>query len=256
IFFAIWSTTAWLLYRLSIRQDSEHQAKMPLASRRISAAGMLLFAITTTLAAFDWLMSLDAHWYSTIFGVYVFSGSFLAVLSFVILSALYMRRRGVLKNVISIEHFHDVGKLTFAFVIFWAYMAFSQYFLIWYGNIPEETVWFLHRWENPWRYISLIIIFGHFVLPFVVLLTRRAKRSPLVLTIMALWILTMRWVDLHWLVLPNLHRHGPHFSWMDISTMIGVGGLFLWYFFRLWSRKALVPVNDPGLEKSIGFVNH
>jgi len=255
VYFGVWSLFAVLLYRISLRQDRGHEQSMHLTMRRISAPGMVLFALTSTFAAFDWLMSLDAHWYSTIFGVYVFSGSFLAVLSFVILAACYLRRRGVLSNTITVEHYHDLGKLTFAFIIFWAYMAFSQYFLIWYANIPEETVWFLRRWDNPWKYVSLVIIFGHFVLPFVVLLTRAAKRTLAVLSTVAVWILLMRWVDLHWLVLPNLHHDGVHLSWMDFTTMIGIGGMFVWFFWRRFSSRALVPVNDPGLERSIRFVN-
>lgn len=254
-YFVIWSLFAVLLYRISLREDKKHEAGMHLTMRRLSAGGMVLFALTSTFAAFDWLMSLDAHWYSTIFGVYVFSGSFLAILSFVILAAGYVRRHAGLRETITVEHFHDLGKLTFAFIIFWAYMAFSQYFLMWYANIPEETVWYLHRWANPWKYVSLVIIFGHFVVPFIALLTRIAKRTLAFLSAVAVWILLMRWVDLYWLVMPNLHQHEVHLSWMDLTTMIGIGGLFLWFFWRRFISQPLVPVGDPGLQESIQFVN-
>jgi hypothetical protein len=255
LYFAIWSLLAWSLYKTSLAQDKEHHQSQIARMRRISAPGMILFALTSTFAAFDWLMSLDAHWYSTIFGAYIFSGGFLAVLSFLILIAIYQRKQGVLSETITVEHYHDLAKLTFAFIIFWAYMGFSQYFLIWYANIPEETVWFLHRWEGSWKAVSLVIVFGHFAFPFVVLITRAAKRSFPVLAAAAGWILLMRWVDLHWVVLPNLHHHGAHLSWLDLTTMLGIGGLFVWFFWRRYTSRAAVPVKDPSLEESIQFIN-
>ncbi len=200
-------------------------------------------------------MSLDAHWFSTIFGVYIFSGAFLAVMSFLIIVGIYQRKHGVLADVITVEHYHDMAKLMFGFIIFWAYMAFSQYFLIWYANIPEENYWYLYRWENSWRYWSLIIIFGHFVIPFLGLITRAAKRSTKFLAFMCTWILVMHWFDLYWLVMPTHHQDGIHFSWMDITTLLGVGGIFVWYFWRRYSAHPLVPVKDPGLQASLEFTN-
>jgi hypothetical protein len=223
--------------------------------RKISAPGMLLFALTVSFAAFDWLMSLDPHWYSTIFGAYVYSGCFLAGLSFFVVVAVYQRRQGVLTDIITVEHFHDLGKLMFAFIIFWGYMAFSQYFLIWYANIPEETVWYLDRWVGAWVPMSLVIIFGHFAVPFIALIFRATKRKPIFLAIVSLWLLLMHWVDIYWLVFPNLYHHGAQFSWMDITTMMGIGGVFVWYFWRRYTGAALVPVGDPGLQQSIQFTN-
>ncbi len=255
-YFVIWSLLTFFLFRNSVKQDSVHSDKLTAQWRRVSAPGMILFAVTSTFAAFDWLMSLDPHWYSTIYGVYMFTGGFLAAISFIILSASYQRRQGILKEEITIEHYHDLGKLLFGFLVFWAYMAFSQYFLIWYANIPEETVWFLDRWENAWKSLSLLMIFGHFAFPFLALLTRGAKRSVVWLSVMSCWILFMRWVDIYWLAMPTLHEHGPQFSWIDLSTMCGIGGIFIWYCWRKYTSHPVLPVNDPGLKESLEFVNN
>lgn len=255
IYFAVWFLLSHYLTKTSVAQDSGHDDKLTGQMRRVSAPGMVLFALTITFASFDWLMSLDAHWFSTIFGVYIFSGAFLAIMSFMILVGYFQRRRDVLTDVITVEHYHDLGKLTFGFIIFWAYMAFSQYFLIWYANIPEENYWYLYRWDNSWKYVSLVIIFGHFVIPFVGLLTRAAKRTIPYLAVMAGWILVMRWADLYWLVMPTHHQGGFHFSWMDVTTCVGVGGLFVWFFWKRYTSYAVVPVKDPGLEASIHFTN-
>jgi len=148
IYFGVWTLLSYLLRKVSFLQDRGDTPELKPKFNRISAPGMIAFAVTVSFASFDWMMSLDAHWYSTIFGVYIFSGATVAVLAFMILVALYLRRRGILSEVISVEHYFDLGKLLFAFLIFWGYMAFSQYLLIWYGNIPEETVWYLDRWQG------------------------------------------------------------------------------------------------------------
>ena len=193
----------------------------------ISAPGMLLFALTLTFAAFDWLMSLDPHWYSTIFGVYIFAGSFLSILAFITLVVAFMRHSGILREEITIEHFHDLGKLIFAFTVFWSYIAFSQYFLIWYANIPEETIWYLHRWEGNWKYVSLALVFGHFVIPFLILLSREPKRNVTAMTIMSCWILVIHWIDLYWIIWPNFQHHF-HVTFFEIllclATFVGIGG--------------------------------
>jgi hypothetical protein len=207
---------------------------------------MILFAITVTFAAFDWLMSLDAHWYSTIFGVYIFSGGVVGVLAFMTLTVLYLRGRGVLRDQITIEQYHDLGKLLFAFLIFWAYMAFSQYLLIWYANIPEETIWYHHRWEGSWKNVSLLLVGGHFVVPFFILITRGAKRNLASMAMMSAWLLFMHGVDLYWIVMPGLHPHGAQLSWIDLGCLLGVGGTFCRIFWWKFTAGPLVPVGDPG----------
>ena len=185
-----------------------------------------------------------------------FSGSFLAMLAFTTYMIVRFQRQNILTDVISGEHFHDLGKLMFAFTIFWGYMAFSQYFLIWYANIPEETIWFLHRWEGSWKVVTLLLVFGHFVVPFFLLFPQGAKKNAALMKIMTTWVLLMHWVDIYWLVMPSLHPEGVHLSWMDFSTMFGIGGIFLWLFWNRMCSSPLVPVNDPNLKASMRFVNH
>jgi hypothetical protein len=264
IYFAFWILLGRYLNKLSLSQDTEHHDSLLRKAVKASAPGMILFALSITFFSFDLLMSLDAHWYSTIFGVYIFAGSFLSLLSFMTIYIISLRKKGILAETITSEHFHDLGKLIFAFLIFWGYMAFSQYFLIWYGNIPEETVWFLHRWDGNWKIISLILVFGHFVIPFFVLFPMEIKKNIPVMLVMSVWILIMHWIDwilimhwidIYWLVMPSLHSHGIHFSWMDLTTLVGIGGIFIWRFLRLVYSRPLVPVNDPRLESSIKIIS-
>ena len=254
-YFSVWFFVTRFLNKISDRQDEGGDEDFRLKLRKVSAPGMLLFAITVSFAAFDWLMSLDPHWYSTIYGAYFYSGSFLAGLSFFVVTAVYQHHKGWLTETITVEHFHDLGKLMFAFIIFWGYMAFSQYFLIWYANLPEETVWYMDRWVGAWVPVSLVIVFGHFAIPFIALVFRATKRKPLFLAAVSLWLLVMHWVDMYWLVFPNIYHHGAHFSWMDITTVAGIGGVFIWYFWRRHTARPLVPVGDPGLKRSIEFTN-
>ncbi|MCC6962886.1 MAG: hypothetical protein IT585_06505 [candidate division Zixibacteria bacterium] len=254
-YLVIWAVLAIKLYRLSLQQDQGHQPGLTKTWRKISAPGIIVFAITLTFASWDWLMSLDAHWYSTIFGAYYFAGATMAMMAFTLLTVLLLARRGILTDVITVEHYHDLAKLLFAFIVFWAYMGFSQYFLIWYANIPEETIWYQHRWVGSWKAISLLIVFGHFAVPFLLLITRAAKRSALWLIAMCVWMLFMHYIDLYWLVFPNFSHHGAHFSWMDLATMMAIGGVFVWYFWKRLAEQPLVPVNDPRLAASMKFVN-
>jgi len=249
IYFAVWTFLACRLRHLSLQQDEgdDHSERL----RRTSAAGVILFALTLTFAAFDWFMSLDAHWYSTIFGLYIFSGCVVAGLAAVILLARHLQSRGHLVETIGIQQYHDLGKLLFAFTVFWAYMAVSQYFLIWYGNIPEETIWYHHRWHGSWKVVSLLLVFGHFLVPFVLLLTRWAKRNLAVLAGFSIWLLFMHWVDLQWLVMPSLHKEGFVFSWIDGAALAGCAGLYLKYLGWLLRRSALAPVGDPRLAEAV-----
>ncbi len=255
VYLILWMLLATLLYRKSIAQDKAFDAGQAMKIKRISAPGIVVFALTITFAAFDWLMSLDPHWYSTIFGVYIFAGSFLAAQAFIILFGLGYRKKGILQDVITIEHYHDLAKFLFAFTIFWGYMAFSQYFLIWYANIPEETVWYMHRWEGNWKFITMMLVFGHFLIPFLGLMPRAAKRNLTYLKGMAVWILIMHFADLYWIVMPTLHAHGFQLSWIDLAAFLAVGGIFVWYVARKYNGGALVPINDPKLEESIHHLN-
>lgn len=249
IFFAIWTWLVHGLRKLSLAQDSgnvESLGKM----RRKAAGGTVLFAITVSLFAFDWLMSLDPHWYSTIFGVYVFSGGFLAALALLSILANMLRTHGA-GELITAEHTHDLGKFLFAFTAWWAYIGGAQYFLIWYGNVPEETIWFLHRWEHGWKEVSLFLVVFHFIIPFVILAFRAAKRVPVLIVSIAGLILFMHYVDHFWMVNPSFNEHHFQVSWMHLTSLLGIGGVFIWWIFLKVAGDPIIPLMDPKLQKSI-----
>ncbi len=253
ICFGVWSLLALWFGRQSRLQDETGDREITRRMRRRSAPALLLYALTVTFFAFDWVMSLNPHWYSTIFGLYVFAGAvmaFLAVLSLIILS-----QRELLARVVSSEHQHDIAKLLFGFVAFWAYMAFSQYLLIWYANLPEETGFYAQRLNGAWGEMSLALAVLHFVVPFFFLLPRTIKRHPKALAAAAIWLLVLHFFDLYWLVMPNLHVEGIAPSLLDLTTLIGSLGVFVAAFGRLLPRQALVPLRDPRLPESLTFEN-
>jgi hypothetical protein len=244
-----------LYFRTSVRQDESGDPALTLRLERWSAPGMFLFAATLTFASFDLLMSTDPHWFSTIFGVYYFSGAVLGCFALLALTLILLQRSGRLSHAISPEHYHDLGKLLFAFLVFWGYIAFSQFMLIWYANIPEETAWYLRRHSEVWNPISLALVFGHFLIPFLLFLSRHPKRRALSLAVMAVWILVIHWVDLYWLVLPNLSPEAAPFGLMDVALFVGMGGLFLAAAANRMRRHALIPLKDPRLGESLAFEN-
>jgi len=254
-YFAIWSALALWFGRQSRLQDTTGDHELTRRMRRASPPALLLFALTLTFFAFDWLMSLDPHWYSTIFGLYFFAGSAMAFFAFLALAGIAARRAGLLVEVLSAEHQHDIGKLLLTFVVFWAYMAFSQYMLIWYANLPEETGFFAQRLAGSWRTTSVALAIGHFVVPFFFLLPRAVKRSAKALAAAAVWLLAMHLLDLYWLVMPNLHATGVVPSLFDSAALIGCCGVFLAAFGGALRRQALVPLRDPRLPESLTFEN-
>ncbi|RMH62656.1 MAG: hypothetical protein D6677_09430 [Calditrichaeota bacterium] len=255
IYFGLWTFISHFLHKKSLLQDEHPSEELIMTMRRFSAPFMVLYALSTTFAAFDIIMSLDPHWYSTIYGVYFFAGNFLFVVSFITLFAAYLKSKGILDNIITVEHYHDLGKLLFAFLVFWGYIGFSQYFLIWYANIPEETIYYLYRWEGSWKIITMTLVLGHFLLPFLSLLPRAAKRNLTWLGIVAGWIIIMHFIDLVWLILPNFEKHGVHLSWITFTTLLGVGGLFFWNFWSVFTAHPVVPLNDRRFEASVKFKN-
>ncbi len=254
LFLMLWALMAGWYRRLSLAQDLSGAHSLTRRMQRFSGPGIALFALSVTFAAFDWIMSLDPHWYSTIFGVYFFIGGLVAFLAALSLLTLALRR-GPLGGRVNEEHLHDLGKLLFAFTTFWSYIGFSQYFLVWYANIPEETVWFGHRLGGGWAHASWALALGHFVLPFFFLLPRGIKRRPVTLGLASLWMLAMHALDLYWLIMPNLQHHGPHVELMDLACFVGVGGLFLGLVAKNLSRDPLVPAKDPRLPESLRFEN-
>ncbi|MCB0281900.1 MAG: hypothetical protein H6627_05675 [Calditrichae bacterium] len=255
IYFSIWFLLSRILYKMSLKQDKEPHDDIILNMRRFSAPGMILFALSMTFASFDWLMSLDPHWFSTIYGLYIFAGSFLAILSFIVLVSINLRDKGILTSEITVEHYHDLGKLLFAFLIFWGYMGFSQYFLIWYANIPEETVYYLERWEHGWNVITMLLVVGHFTLPFLLLLIRASKRRLSLMKSIAIWIILMHAFDIFWLVKPNFSE-GLTFSWMEATLILGIGGLFVWNFWNNITSHPVLPVGERRLKASLNFKNN
>jgi hypothetical protein len=253
IYFLIWGALATFLYRTSVAQDASGDPALTLRMERVSAPGMVLFALSLNFAAFDLLMSLDPHWFSTIFGVYYFAASVVAFFAVMPKIIYGLQMRGILKNAITVEHYHDFGKLLFAFVVFWAYIAFSQYMLIWYANVPEETEWFLKRQTGEWTTVSLLLIFGHFVLPFLLLVSRFIKRRPLLLAITGGFVAAMCWVDMYWLVIPEFSPGVARFGLLDILCFLGMNGV--WSAAVVWrlSRHSAIAEKDPRLEESLVF---
>ncbi len=254
-YFALWIGLARFFFRNSIKQDTSGDIALTARMQRVSAPGMLLFALSVTFASFDLLMSLNPLWFSTIFGVYFFAGSLVAFFAVLPISTHLLQKGNRLKHAITTEHYHDMGKLIFAFIVFWAYIAFSQYMLQWYGNLPEETEWYLVRQTGPWPAASLFLLAGHFVIPFFVLLSRHPKRHRNLLFAGAIWVLAMHWFDLYWLVMPEISPARIPFSLLDAASFIGVGGLYGAAVCYRMRNIALIPQRDPRLGESLAFEN-
>lgn len=256
LFLGLWIFVARFFVRTSRAQDgSAHPAVATARMQRLSAPAIPLVGVTLSFAGFDWLMSLDPRWYSTIFGVYVIAGAIVSSLALLAVMTLVLERRGVFGPVSTVEHRHDIGKLLFAFTVFWAYIAFCQYFLIWYAGLPEETVFYRHRWVGSWQAVSLALCLGHFAVPFALLLSRHGKRSPTVLGVSAALMLVMHYVDLYWLVMPTLDRGGARPSWIDAAGLLLPLGAFLsWIAWRA-ARDPAFCVRDPRLPEAIRLEN-
>ena len=255
VYFVCWSAIALFYARASRRQDESGDRAISLRLKRLAGPALIIVALTQTFAAIDWVMSLDAAWYSTMFGVYWFAGCFVSFFAFLTLLVVGLKRWGLLTDVVGVEHYHDLGKMLFAFTVFWAYIGFSQYFLIWYGNIPEETIFFRERMHGSWGSVSLLLAVGHFIVPFFFLMPRTVKRNATLLAIGAAWMLAMHLVDLMWLITPTIHPEGFHIGLSDIFAFVAVSALFKGALFRLLSGAPLVPVKDPRLTESLSFEN-
>jgi|SRR5690554_2179882 len=258
VIFGVWTLFYYLFTRNSLKQDDTGDQKLTKKNIVLSGIFIPVFAITVTLTSIDWLMSLEPHWYSTIFGVYYFSGATLGALAVLTLMVVLLKENGYLSSRLTNDHYYSLGTLLFAFICFWGYIAFSQYMLIWYANLPEENFWFLHRWENGWQYLSIILIFTHFIVPFGALLSYPAKTNPKRLKFMSIWIIIVHYIDIYWLSMPNLQANGHGFviSWVDFVFPVGIIG-FLIVLFSLKAKKHnLVPVGDPKLQKGLNFTLH
>jgi hypothetical protein len=255
VYLASWALLALILGRTSDHQDRTGDPAADRLMQRTSSWGTLVLGVTSSLAAFDWLMSLAPHWSSTIFGVYFWAGSLVSSLAALVVVTLAFRSAGWLRSTITVEHFHDLGKLLFGFVIFWAYIAFSQYFLIWYANFPEETAWYVTRRSGIWNTLSWALVLGHFVVPFLLLLFRTTKRNPYWLGFAAIWILFFHYIDLYWLVMPALSPEGVLPHWLDASVLFALTFTCAAVVARACQKRPLVPIGDPHLAESIAFRN-
>lgn len=274
IYFIVWISLAIFFWRNSVNQDSDGSVSRSSRMERMAAPAALLFGLTLTFAAVDWIMGLSPAWFSTIFGVYFFAGCCAAGFSALALLCLRLQAAGYLKGVITAEHYQDIGKLIFAFgIVFWAYIAFSQYMLIWYANLPEENTWYMARQMGQWGWVSLALLIGHFCLPFLFLISRWTKRYRASLTVGALWMLAFAWIDIYWLVHPEI-PHGlatkksynelaaeyagtsAHFgdplNWLMLA---GVLGLMIGFTLMRLREHPLVCRRDPRLDESLHFHN-
>jgi hypothetical protein len=255
LFFVIWSGLAYKLSSMSRRQDEGTDAGITRRMQLLSGPGLAGYCLAVTFFAVDLLMSVEPHWFSTIYGVYLMGSQGLSALAFLITFALWLSRREPMDAVIKPGHFHDWGKLFLAFTMLWAYFNFSQFLITWAGNLPEEITWYLHRIRGGWGAVALALVAFHFALPFVLLLSRDLKRNARRLVWVAGLMLLMRLVDLFWQVEPayigETGAQNPLFYWMYLAAPVGIGGLWMWWFLRELKRNPLLPVNDPYLAEAI-----
>jgi hypothetical protein len=255
LYLAVWIAVAQLLRAWSVRQDRQGGFTLTRWQRRLGAGSLPLLALTMSFAAFDWMMSLDPRFYSTIFGVYWFAGSFLGAFAVIVVAASATRtdpsQFGAHMN---LEHFHSLGKFMLTFVAFWGYIAFSQFMLIWIANLPEEVPWYVSRIHGGWGWVGAFLVVFQFLVPFFLLLSRSLKRDPRRLAGIAVWLLLVHWVDLYWVIMPALNAAGPRPSPWDLTAFAGVGGIAA--AFTLWRMHGVpaVPVRDPYLADSLRYL--
>ena len=251
IVFAIWNIYTFALNRLSMREEETGNTEF---SRRLmgwSSIGLVIYVFSLTSAGVDWIMSMNVHWFSTIYGLILLGGQGLTVISLALITTTLLMKEEPLLGVITKKHLHDLGKLLFMFTLFWTYVSFSQLVIIWSGNLPEEITWYVDRMNGGWQYIGGILLFLQWMLPFLILLSQNIKRNPKTIRFMAIWILTVRLADTIWLVEPNFHSQHLYIGWSDLTAPIGLTGL--WAAVYLWQlkKRALIPMNAPDLGKAL-----
>lgn len=260
IYFALWWVMQYLLNKWSAQQDQsatyEEAATHLGSATAFSGPSLVFFVLIVSFAAIDWTMTLDPHWFSTIWGFLYVAGWSLSCFSFVVVILAYLSDKEPMNRILGKRHFHDIGKLMLALVMVWAYFNFSQFLIIWSGNIPEETPWYLRRMNDGWGWVGLILILFHFAFPYLVLLSRDVKRNAKYLALMAIFILVLRVVDMFYHIAPSIQTNGqyPKFDAFWLLYLIGplaVGGIWLWAFFGELAKRPLVPIKDPFLEDAI-----
>jgi hypothetical protein len=250
-YFVVLGVLTALLNRWSSEQDQSGHPRLKRRMKVLSAPGIALYCLTVTFLSVDWLMSLDPHWFSSIYGIYMIGGQGLATLAFIILAASQLAARPPMSGVIRVKHLGDYGNLMLAFLMLWAYFSISQLIIIWSGNLPEEIPWYLKRLTGDWQRVALALVIVHFALPFLLLLSRTVKTSRRFLTWVAGLVLVMRWLDLYWQAGPVFHPGGIALHWLDLAAPVAMGGLWVAVFAWQLGRRALLPVGDPGVEEAL-----
>ncbi len=252
IFFGLWLFLCKKIIGNSIKQDESGDVSLTHKAVPLSIAFLGVFALSYSLYSVDTLMSLEAHWFSTIFGVYCFAGLFQSTLAVIILIIGHLLKKGIINKYVNENHLHDMGKFLFAFTVFWAYIAFSQYMLIWYSNLPEETIFFEPRQSGTWLYVSFSLILFKFIVPFFALLPKWAKRNISHLSAVCILLLVMQFVDLFWLVYPNIKKnHEFMFGFQEVGVFLGFLGLFMYSVAKFLSSHPVVPYRDPRIHESM-----
>jgi hypothetical protein len=252
-YFLTWVIISQLLYRWSLKQDQTGEAVFTAKSWRLGAGGLPIVGLTLSFAAFDWLMSLETHWFSSMWGVYYFAGSFVACFALLIIVTDKLNRTSALDGAMQTAHWLSLGKFLLAFTCFWAYITYSQYMLTWIANLPDSIPYLIHRQTNGWQYLGILLIVGHFVVPFLILLQRWVKYRPERLRVIAWWILIIHFVDLYCVVVPGPTEQGPMPDWSLFTAMLGVGGLSVATCAFFMRGKPAVPVKDPFLADSLAY---
>jgi hypothetical protein len=254
VYFIVWNATAFYLNKWSREQDETGDPAISLRLQRLSSGGLLLYVLLMTLASFDWVMSRDPHWYSTIYGLIFIVGQGLITLAFQIIMLTWLARRRPMDAALTPVFLGDLAGLMFAALILWAYVSFSQYLIIWSGNLPEEILWYLHRLQTGWRFIGIALVVTHFALPFVLLLMRGIKQNRDLIAKVAMFIIFARLVDLFWLIGPETHTQGLAISWMDIVLPVTMLAIWVGLYMQQLRRDPVLPVHDPQFEDILGPV--
>ncbi len=254
-YIVVWTVITVWYFRMSVRQDTTKDIDSTLVRQKWSGPFIMLFALTVSFASFDWVMSLDADWYSTIFGVYYFAASMFGMFALMILGYLMLQAAGKVKKTVTIEHYHDMAKFLFGFIMFWSYIAFSQLLLYWYGNIPEETNWYRVRWEYGWDVYSLGLIAVHFAIPFLFMLSRHVRRNRTGLMIGAIWCLVVHWMDMAYLVMPNASVLNAPMLIAHAVGGVGMMCIFLGIAIMRANHIPLIAKGDPRLHEALSYAN-
>jgi hypothetical protein len=251
IYFAIWVGLALAFSRWSRRQDDTGEVILTRRAQLLSGPGLIAYVLTVTFASIDWVMSLEAHWFSSIFGMLNITGQMLATIAFGIAILGVVVGNQMLANLLTPRLYNDLGNLLLAFVLMWAYIAFSQFLIIWSGNLPEEVTWYLHRTTGGWGWIVILLVLFYFTLPFIILLSRSVKQRIGILSVVALMIILMRLVEIYWMVVPSFYPFQLHFHWLDLAALVAIGGFWIAVFIYYFKNTAPVPRHDPRLQEAI-----